>query len=112
METEDGTSSPHSLDGLVIGERPHIRKRLAPFARALVMVYESARYSDREFSEEEYNKYMNLLRSVVYRCDGLHGGQEIRYSEAKVHCRHIRRPYQYVAFAALRVGRRRFPRRI
>jgi hypothetical protein len=62
------SDSSHSLDGLVIGERPHIPKRLAPFARALVTVYESARYSDREFAEDEYDKYMHLLQSLVYRC--------------------------------------------
>ena len=53
---------------MVIGDLTHIPKRLAPFARALVSVYEVARYSEREFTEDEYRKYMHLLGALVHRC--------------------------------------------
>lgn len=56
------------LAGLVIGDQVHIPKRMAPFARALVTVYELARFSDREFDQEEYAKYMHLLISLIHRC--------------------------------------------
>lgn len=55
------------LAGLVIGDQVHIPRRMAPFARALVTVYELARFSDREFDQEEYAKYMHLLISLIHR---------------------------------------------